>query len=379
MDATTSPHLLLFTLATVALTHFAILAADVCGLVDHPCARKQHEGSVPLAGGPAIFLSFVFALVVWGLPVLNPWEVVLLGVVFLMGLIDDFRHLSPTVRLGLQALCGVAMATIGNVVLTQVGNLLGFGPIGLSILAIPLTALAFAGVANAYNMIDGIDGLAGMLALIPLCAVGLLAAHAGHPLLPTLLALIIPLAVFLLFNLGPNMRWWPKIFLGDSGSNFLGFVVCATLVYFSQGPGALIHPVTALWLITVPLMDMLATMAVRLREGHHPMRADRRHLHHLLVDLGLSVGGARRAIVAHATAMAVAGILLMRLPDYVSLALYLAVFAAHCVFAIQTRRALQAREDANQAARDAASANAGASPPGAWPQSSKLQQEKSAP
>jgi UDP-GlcNAc:undecaprenyl-phosphate GlcNAc-1-phosphate transferase len=120
-------------------------------------------------------------------------------------------------------------------------------------------------------------------------------------------------------------------------------------------------------------------MAVRLREGHHPMRADRRHLHHLLVDLGLSVGGARRAIVAHATAMALAGILLMRLPDYISLALYLAVFAAHCVFALRTREALQAREDASRAKAEAASANSGSGAPGAWPQGTKLQQEKPSP
>lgn len=381
MDESSSLNLLLFTFVAIALTGLAILAARMSGLVDHPCARKQHDGCIPLAGGPAIFASFLFAVLVWNMPTLGPWDILLFSVIFLMGLVDDFRHLNPAMRLGLQAVCGAALAVICGIELRQVGNLLGFGPIGLWVLGVPLTALAFAGVANAYNMIDGIDGLAGMLALIPLCAIGLLAAQSGHPLLPTLLALIIPLAVFLLFNLGPNARWWPKIFLGDSGSNFLGFVVCASLVYFSQGEKALIHPVTALWLVTVPLMDMLATMAVRLREGHHPMRADRRHLHHLLVDLGLSVGGARRVMVLHATAMAVAGLLLMRLPDYVSLGLYLAVFLAHCAFAIRTRRALERREAGDEAGLEseakADKAAGKAATAGAWPEGAALKRENS--
>lgn len=364
----------LLALAATVLSYFAIVAANVSGLVDRPCARKQHNGRVPLAGGPALFTSFLFAAVAWQLPSFGPWELVLFSVVFLMGLIDDFRHLHANLRLSLQALLGIGMATIGNVVLHQVGNLLGFGPIGLGFLAIPLTALAFAGLANAYNMVDGIDGLAGMLALVPLAALTMLAIQAENPLLPTLLALLVPLTVFLVFNLGPDTPWMPKIFLGDSGSNFLGFAVCAALIYFSQGENALIRPVTALWLVTVPLMDMLATMAVRLREGHHPMRADRRHLHHLLVDLGLSIAGARRVMVAHAAAMACAGLLLMRLPDYISLALYLTVFLAHCAFALRTRRVLALVQGQGQGQTAQATPTSGG-----WPEGAALEREHPRP
>ncbi len=160
---------------------------------------------------------------------------------------------------------------IGNIAITNVGNLLAMGDIPLLLLTVPLTALAVAGLSNAYNMIDGIDGLAASTITLPLSVLYLLALQAGHPMANTLLLMILPLLVFLLFNLGPNNRLLPKIFLGDAGSVTLGFLVTASLVYFSQGDNALILPVTALWLVTVPLMDMLATMLRRLRQGRKLM------------------------------------------------------------------------------------------------------------
>jgi UDP-GlcNAc:undecaprenyl-phosphate/decaprenyl-phosphate GlcNAc-1-phosphate transferase len=120
----------------------------------------------------------------------------------------------------------------------------------------------------------------------------------------------------------------------------LGFAVCGTLIYYSQGSGALIQPVTALWLAAVPLMDMLATMGLRLSEGHNPMRADRRHLHHLLVDVGFSVTTARRLILLYALTLTALGIALMSTAEYLSFALCLAVFAGHCLFVLRLRNVL---------------------------------------
>ena len=130
-----------------------------------------------------------------------------------------------------------------------------------------------AGLSNAYNMIDGIDGLAASTICLPLLVLYLLAVQAGHPMAGSLLLMLVPLAVFLLFNLGPDNRLLPKMFLGDAGSVTMGFFVTASLVYFSQGNNALIEPVTALWLVTVPLMDMLATMLRRAKHGRKLMEA----------------------------------------------------------------------------------------------------------
>ena len=274
-----------------ACAYFSHAASLKVGLVDKPDERKLHDGHVPLAGGPMVFATFVIAVFAFGPPVSGVVPgmaaLVLLAVVFLVGLLDDYVHLRPSVRLFIQAICGLLMPVIGGVSLHGVGDLLGFGPIELGYLAVPLTALSFAGLVNAYNMIDGADGLCASLALLPIFVLAVLAWHVGEPLWFVLATAATALGVFLVFNLGPGSRWLPKVFLGDSGSGMLGFLVCAVLVYFSQAPQMLVKPVTCLWLVAVPLMDMLATMAIRLREGHHPMRADRRHLHHMLQDLGL--------------------------------------------------------------------------------------------
>lgn len=316
----------------------AILFARGTGLVDRPDQRKQHEGHVPLAGGLALFSVLVAADVLYRLPPFGSLELGLIGVVFVAGLWDDWRELPASKRLLVQFACGCLMVVSAKFVLRQVGDLLGFGPIGLGFLALPLTALAFAGMANAYNMIDGVDGLAATLALLPLAALALLAHNVGHPVYPTLIALILPLLIFLLFNLGSNSAWFPKMFLGDSGSNLLGFIVCGLLVYLSQGADPLIPPVTSLWLVAVPLMDMLATMLLRVCEGHHPMRPDRRHLHHLLQDLGAGAAATRYIVLSYAMVLAVLGLALMQLPEYVSMYLYLGVFGCHCAFVLRSRR-----------------------------------------
>ncbi|PLW80976.1 hypothetical protein CWI75_17940 [Kineobactrum sediminis] len=329
---------LIISVSAIVFAYLAAWLAVRVDLVDKPSHRKQHSGHIPLAGGPAIFASLCFAYLAYGLTPFGLTEVALFGVIFLAGLVDDWRDLSANKRLLLHLGCGLLMVLAGNFVLYEVGNLLGFGTISLALLAVPLTALAFAGVANAYNMMDGIDGLASGLVLVPLVALALLALQTGHPVLPTLVYIIIPLLVFLAFNLGPNTPWLPKIFLGDSGSNLLGFMLCALVVYLSQGQDALIQPVTALWLVAVPLMDMLATMLLRVLEGHHPMHPDRRHLHHLLQDRGIAAPAARWIIIGYAGAMAAAGIALMQTAEYIAMMLFISVFIGHCLFALRARK-----------------------------------------
>jgi UDP-GlcNAc:undecaprenyl-phosphate GlcNAc-1-phosphate transferase len=217
-----------------------------------------------------------------------------------------------------------------------VGNLLGMGDIPLLLLAVPLTALAVAGLCNAYNMIDGIDGLGAGTIAVPLLVLYLLAAQAGHPMANSLLLILVPLGVFLLFNLGPNNRLLPKVFLGDGGSVTLGFLVAASLVYFSQGENALIEPVTALWLVAVPLMDMLSTMLRRFRLGRKLMAADRSHLHHTLIDLGLGRRQALALLVCGAALYAGIGLALEDIPAYLSLLCYVLLFITHCLFVIKS-------------------------------------------
>ncbi len=313
----------------------ALGAAAVCrriGWVDRPDARKRHLGDVPLAGGLSIFAAWLLAITAGRVPVFTPETLPVIAAVFLLGMLDDRVQLRPALRLQLHYAAGLAMALYAGVRIHSLGDLLGIGDLPLLLLSVPLTALAFAGLANAFNMVDGIDGLAAVTLAVPLGTLAALAHLAGHPMAPMLAALLIPLAVFTCFNLGPDRRWLPRIFLGDAGSVTLGFLVCAALIHFSQGPAAVIRPVTALWLVALPLMDMLATMLLRWREGRHPMQADRSHLHHRLLALGL---GPRRTLLAlglWSLCAAAAGLALeAAVPECLNLLLYLILFAGHCL------------------------------------------------
>lgn len=320
-----------------------IVGARAVGLVDHPDARKQHTGAIPLVGGIAIFFTLTTAHLLLSVPFYGAMSLVILTAVFLLGIYDDARHINASFRLVLHFVAGAGMAWLGSIAIHNVGNLLGLGNIPLLFMTIPLTALSFAGLSNACNMIDGIDGLSASLVGLPLLVLFWLATMAAHPMAPTLLPVLAAIAVFLLFNLGPNTRWMPKIFLGDAGSVTLGFLLTAGLVYFSQGRDAVIQPVTALWLVTVPLMDMLATMLKRAKDRRPVMDADRSHLHYLLIDLGLSARLTLFLLVCYASLCAWIGLQLEGIPAYFSLLIYFLLFMGHCLLVLAAGRSVRTR------------------------------------
>jgi UDP-GlcNAc:undecaprenyl-phosphate GlcNAc-1-phosphate transferase len=290
---------------------------------------------VPLTGGIGIFLTLVFGTFVLGIAPYTYPMLVIACALFVISVYDDLHQINATVRLFLHYGIGLLLATIGGIPIVNVGNLLALGDIPLLLLSVPLTALSVAGLCNAYNMIDGIDGLAAGTAALPLLVLYLLALQAGHPMANALLLMLLPLGVFLLFNLGPGGNLLPKIFLGDAGSVVLGFLVTASLVYFSQGGDTLIRPVTALWLVTVPLMDMLATMLRRSRHGRSLIAADRSHLHHTLMDRGVGARLTLLLLVLYAALCAALGLLLEAVPEYLSLLCYFLLFCGHCCFVVR--------------------------------------------
>jgi len=158
-----------------------------------PGDRKHHAGAIPLTGGVAIFLTIALGTVIVGIPPYTNEMLLIALVVFLVGMFDDIRHINPTLRLVIQLGCGALLATYGGIGIHNVGNLMAFGDIQLFALTVPLTALAVAGLSNAYNMIDGIDGLAASTITLPLLVLYLLAVQAGHPMTSTLLLLLLPL------------------------------------------------------------------------------------------------------------------------------------------------------------------------------------------
>lgn len=253
-------------------------------LVDSPNERKLHAGEIPLIGGLAMFAAFVIALLI-SVPDLNQVRGILIAstILIIVGVLDDHHDISVRLRLVLQIVAVLVMTSFSNVVVNDLGNLFGMGIFQLAGWAIPFTVVAAVGSMNAMNMIDGVDGLAGSTSLICFLAVLFLYSLAGDIALKPLLfaAVLIP---FILNNLSSSR----KVFMGDSGSMFLGFGIAWVLLEASQGKDAVMAPVTALWVFAIPLIDMWAIMLRRVMKGQSPFMADRDHLHHIFLRAGFS-------------------------------------------------------------------------------------------
>jgi len=259
-------------------------------LVDRPDARKQHDGTVPTIGGLAMGCAFILGVFLLPYGSEQLALLVALSLIMVTGVIDDRFALPTSIRFLSQILATAIMIQWGGVYLSELGDLLGTGPVELGAWAVPFTIFCVVGVINAINMADGLDGLAGGICMIAVAWLLLFAALANRPAmeLSLLLLLVGVLAGFLCFNLRHPWRGRAAVFMGDCGSMSLGFVVCWFLVSLSQGEQAALSPMLAVWILGLPLMDTVAIMVRRAFNGQSPVAADRRHLHHLLLKLGFS-------------------------------------------------------------------------------------------
>lgn len=278
-------------LATACLIFFLRPRAVHIGLVDKPTARKQHTGEVPLIGGIAMFCGFIFSCLAIDLSfqALKPYFAACL-IIVIIGVMDDFRELSSLTRFLAQILAGLIMCFWGEVILHDLGGLWLDGSIvHLSWLAVPFTVFAFVGVVNAVNMSDGIDGLSASLVLVALIGLAIVAFVADKMRdFNTLILLSCTVMAFLCFNLRV-FRARAAVFMGDTGSMFLGVSLAWFVVDFSQGADRIISPVTALWFLMLPLFDTVGIMLRRIIKGRSPFAADREHFHHVLQLAGFTV------------------------------------------------------------------------------------------
>lgn len=270
---------------------FSAIALRI-GFVDHPCSRKAHCGQVPLIGGIAMFMSFMLTIFLWGL-VSDPLFFAFLvasSLLIIVGAIDDYKSLSTGIRFIVQFIAAFIMVVWGGAVIEDLGALSGSGSIMLGNWAVPFTIVAIVGVINAFNMSDGIDGLAGGLAVLAFSLMGIVAFLGGqsdNALILLLLASVV--AMFLLFNLRFGKREQALVFMGDAGSTFLGAALCWFAITLSQGESKVMEPAVAVWILAIPLLDTICLIIRRVRRGESPFSGGRDHLHHILLDLGLSV------------------------------------------------------------------------------------------
>ncbi|MBT6392823.1 MAG: undecaprenyl/decaprenyl-phosphate alpha-N-acetylglucosaminyl 1-phosphate transferase, partial [Nitrosomonadales bacterium] len=194
-------------------------------------------------------------------------------------LIDDAFKIRPIKRLLGQSIAALAVIIFGNVFITSLEISMLGSTFQLGSWGILFTVFAVVGIVNAFNMIDGINGLCAGLALI---AIGALQVASGFNVSNYSLVIAMGSIIgFLFYNLGflGNKR---RVFLGDNGSTFLGFLVAWTCINYSQGEASLIMPVTCLWIVAIPLLDCIGVMAYRVMKGILPFYPGRDHIHHKL-------------------------------------------------------------------------------------------------
>lgn len=315
---------------TYVLTRLLIPVAPKLGLMDIPCARKKHTGATPLVGGLAIYASvFICTMLFTQLQIELLSIITLGGILTTIGTLDDKYGLSPKLRLIIQFFAGGLLSYGASIQLQSLGNVIGMGMIQTGFLAIPLTAIGIAALANAYNMTDGIDGLAASLGIVGFLSL-IISLH--EQLTPAEIKVLsfyaLSLCTYLIFNFAIKPLAPRKVFMGDAGSMFIGFSIGAFCIYFSQKTEYELAPTTVLWFVAVPLYDMIATMIRRMRKGQSPFYPDRTHLHHLLMHLGLNGKQALAAIVLFATTLGSIGISIdnYKIESYYSFSAFVAIF-----------------------------------------------------
>lgn len=327
-------YIVFFVVAFLSLFILRQIAKKI-NLLDRPNERKKHHGAVPLVGGISIYLTLMLAL--WFKPELlahSEIYVLCASVLLIIGVIDDKYDVDFRIRLVVQILISCTMIFGAGLSLKSLGGLAFGHEVVLGPLGYIVTVFAVLGAINAFNMVDGIDGLLGGLTLATFGGLAYLNYMDQQLLLARFcLLMMIVVVPYILLNLGFPFGSRRKVFMGDAGSMLIGFTVIWVLLQGTQGPKAQMYPVTALWLIAIPLMDMVAIMVRRVRKGHSPFKPDREHLHHICLRAGLSPLQALSLICMLAILFATIGITLesYRVPELVSLFLFLLVFSLYFV------------------------------------------------
>ncbi|MEZ5535360.1 MAG: hypothetical protein R3F02_07015 [Thiolinea sp.] len=325
------------TVGGIATLAFASIGESI-GLVDYPDHRKQHKHPTTTTGGLSIFVT-VLACGMLLLPKeLDTWiYFACSSMLIILGLIDDREDLPAVQRLFAQTIIALLMCINGGIFIQQLGTLFNQQELLLGYWGYLLTVVAVIASINAFNMIDGIDGLLGSTALIIFSALAILFGLSGdNGNLKFSLLIALSIIPYLWANLQIRPVWIQKIFMGDTGSMLIGFTVVWLLIQGSQGEQRSFSVMTALWLISFPLMDMARVMLIRKLNGKSMLEADRSHLHHLLGENLLGNPGPLFIINVFSIGAAAAGILmeLLSVPDAVSLSLFIAGFCLY-VFSVQ--------------------------------------------
>ena len=287
----------------IGMVAAALLAAALIALVTTPVVRslafkmravdvpkdnrRMHSHPIPRMGGLAIFLGFLFSVLIF-VPLTDELRGMLLGavVIVVLGVLDDIYALPAMPKFLVQIGAALIAVLQGNVI-THLSNpnLFSANPIwNLGVLSIPFSVLWIVAITNAVNLIDGLDGLACGVSAISSMTLLVIALTVSEPQVALLMAALSGACLgFLPYNLNPA-----KIFMGDTGSTFLGYILAVVSIQGLFKYATIISFAVPFLLMGLPIFDTCFAILRRVSHGQSPMAPDRGHIHHRLIDMGLS-------------------------------------------------------------------------------------------
>jgi UDP-GlcNAc:undecaprenyl-phosphate GlcNAc-1-phosphate transferase len=266
------------------------LYAPRVGLIDKPNKRKNHTGNVPLVGGVAIFIAFTSACLL-SPKSLSEWRLLFFCLLplIVVGIMDDSGDISVMIRVLVQIAAAIIMVYYADAKVTNIGDIFGLGnELYLGYASSFFTILFVVGIINSLNLIDGIDGLCSAISITTLLGIIIIIKLKGLDVSIAIISyFIISLLAFLSVNLGVLEKKIPKVFLGDAGTTMIGFFLVWNLIKYSQDV-TVFKPITAVWLLAIPIIDTVSVMILRIKAKGSPFTADRRHIHHIIISCGFS-------------------------------------------------------------------------------------------
>lgn len=300
---------------TVVLIFFLMRYAEKLGMMDIPNERSIHKKPMPRGAGIA-FVSAVFIVTLFfNFTHFIEYYYIYLAifVVFVAGVLDDKIGVSPLLKFAF-IFVATCILYLNDFHVASLGSYLGYEITLPVVLMLPFTFFAIAGFTNAFNLLDGLDGLAGGVSMVMLGAFLAIGILHNDMLIITLSSLfIVGVFTFLLFN------WHPaKVFMGDSGSLTLGFVISILSIQSL----AYLTPAAVLFIIALPILDTFIVMTRRIQRGRSPFKADRNHMHHFLYKVKMDVKFTVILIVYVQIAFSIIGYQLNQTDNFLNLMLF---------------------------------------------------------
>ena len=245
-------------------------------LIDKPNKRKMHKIPVAFTGGLSLSIIYIISIYIFNFNYENLSFILSIGLfISLVGLVDDKFELNIGGKLSLQIIPIFYLITFRDMSLINLGDY-GYLNINLNSFSIPFTLLSVLFLINSFNYFDGIDGTLS-LSVITIIAI-LFFLTSDQEIRNYLIVILIPICIFLIFNF--SFFKIEKLFLGDSGSLLLGFIISFTLIFLSNSK--MIHPILIAWSVAIFVYEFLSLNYKRLKEKRNPFKPGKDHLHHIL-------------------------------------------------------------------------------------------------